>query len=98
MNSRLSKKLRQIARRQVLALSNQMWQQVNRQFFAMLPRLPLKGRLKLAWLIIRAKNPDNNQPSPKVEKQTGSARGLRQPKPMPPKAESLTKEASSHKP
>jgi hypothetical protein len=51
----VSKKIRQYNRRQMKKLYPLLYAEVKRQFFDLIPRLPLKKRLNLIWKILRAK-------------------------------------------
>lgn len=54
-SGKVSKKIRQLSRRQIRAMTADMWMEVNKQFFLMLPRLVFKERVKLAIRILRGK-------------------------------------------
>ncbi len=54
-SGRVSKKIRQYGRQQLKKLYPLLYAEVKRQFFDLIPRMPLKKRLNLIWKILRAK-------------------------------------------
>lgn len=66
-NAKVIKKAKQYSRRQMKVLTPAMYEEVKKQFFAMLPQMSFKERLKLAGRILRAKSISPEQEKGKKE-------------------------------